>query len=74
MRKNTDFTLGEIAMSSCPMSTPASSTAVTFPRLNFPNFSGPTPNPIPSAARMAISGYCRSVWATQSTRLPVRRR
>jgi hypothetical protein len=42
MMKKTDFTCAEIVMSIWPTSTPASSTPVTDPRVNFPSLTPPS--------------------------------
>jgi hypothetical protein len=61
MRKNTDFTCGEITMCSWPNTTPTNSVPVTAPSVNEPILSRPTQYPRARVRKMANSGYVRNV-------------
>jgi hypothetical protein len=61
MRKNTDFTCGEITMCSWPTTTPTNNVPVTAPSVNEPILRLPSQYPKASVRKMANSGYVRNV-------------
>jgi hypothetical protein len=61
-----DLTALDTVMPRCPITTAASSVAVTFPTLKPATFLGPIQNPIARARKIASSGYERSVLTSQS--------
>ncbi len=56
IRKNTDFTFGDILTPRTPMPMATSKVAVTAPRLKPLKLLPPTQYPMPKARKMAISG------------------
>jgi hypothetical protein len=67
MMKKAAFTFGETEMTSWPIMRAAIRVAVTLPRLNPANLTGPTVKPIARARKIASSGSERNVVTNQST-------
>src|SRR6266540_2808234 len=68
--KKTSFTMAGTLMSSCPMTTPASSVPTTVPRLNEPIRNRPTKKPTASVRKIASSWCSRRAATKYSTADP----